>query len=71
MVNGWALRSVVEQRDLVVQVHSYFKVAVLRDRMVMKAFSTHAFIGQCTENRNRDVLLQLNMMLLRPYLEHV
>lgn len=48
MVYGRALGSVVEQRDLGVQVHSSMKMGSQVD-WVVKLFGTLAFISQCID----------------------
>eukprot|EP00061_Rhincodon_typus_P000805 g12800.t1 len=49
MVKAKTLRSVVEQRDLGIQVHGSLKEESQVDRAVKKAFGTLAFISQGTE----------------------
>eukprot|EP00061_Rhincodon_typus_P004291 g22226.t1 len=45
-LNGRALGSVVEERDLGVQVHSSLKMTSQVDRVIKKVFGTLAFIDQ-------------------------
>eukprot|EP00061_Rhincodon_typus_P008197 g30606.t1 len=63
MVNGRALRSVVEHRDLGVQVHGSLKAESQVDRAVKKAFDTLAFISQGIKYRSWEVILQFYRML--------
>ena len=56
-LNGKALGSVEEQRNVGVEVYSLLKVASQIDRVVKKAFSTLAFISQGTEYRSWDIRL--------------
>eukprot|EP00061_Rhincodon_typus_P004189 g21957.t1 len=69
-VNGRTLGSVVEQRDLEVQVHSSLKVASQVDRVVKKVFSMLAFIAQTIEYRSWNVILRLYRMFVSPLLEY-
>ena len=69
-MNGRALGSVEEQRDLGEQGHSLLKVASQVDRLVKKAFSTLAFISQDIEYRSWEIMLQLYKSLVRPHLEY-
>ena len=69
-VNGRALCHAVRERHGGVQVHSSFKVASLRDRVVKKAFSTLAFIVHPIEYRSWDIMLRLYRMLVRPLSEY-
>eukprot|EP00061_Rhincodon_typus_P015643 g43430.t1 len=59
MVNSRALRSVVEQKDFGVQVHSSLKVESQVDRAVKMAFGTLAFNSQGMKYRIWEVMLQL------------
>eukprot|EP00061_Rhincodon_typus_P003689 g20722.t1 len=61
--NGRTLRSVAEQIDLGVQVHSSLNVESQVDWMVKKAFDTLIFIGQNIEYRSWEVMLQLHRTL--------
>lgn len=45
-MNGTALGSIVEQKDLVVQIYNYLKVASRVDRVVKTALGTLAFISR-------------------------
>lgn len=56
-VNGRALRSVVEQRNQEVQVHSSMTVATQIDRVVKKVFAMLALTGQGIEHRSWDIML--------------
>jgi len=68
-VNGRALGSVQEQRDLGVHVHSSLKAESQVDKVVKKAFSTLAF-SQGIEYRSWDIMLQLYKSLVRLHFGH-
>lgn len=69
-MNGGALKNVVEQRDLGIQVQSYQKEASQVDRVVKKAFHTLVFISHGTKCGRRDIMFQIYVMLqlVRPRL---
>eukprot|EP00061_Rhincodon_typus_P008174 g30558.t1 len=69
MLNGRALRSAVEQRDVGVQVLGSLKVESQVDRAVEKAFGTLALISQGIEYRSWEVM-QFNRTLMRLQLEY-
>ena len=69
-VNGRPLGSVVEQRDLGVQVLGSLKVESQVDKVVKKAFGTVAFISHSIEYGSWKVMLQLYKTLVRPHLEY-
>ena len=68
-VNGRTLKSIDRQRDLGVQVHRSLKVATQVEKIVKKAYGMLAFIGQGTECKNWQVMLQLYRTLVRLHLE--
>ena len=68
--NGRMLRRVIEQKDLVGQVHGSLKVESQVDRVAKKAFGMLGFIGQNIEYRGWGVLLKLHKTLVRPHLEY-
>ena len=69
-VNARTLKSIDRQRDLSVHVHRSLKVAMQVDKIVKKAYSMLAFIGQDIEYKNWQVMLQLYRALVRPHLEY-
>ena len=69
-INGQLLKSVDEQRDLGIQIHTPLKVAAQVDRVVKKAYGMLGFIHRGIEFKSREVMLQLYKSLVRPHLKY-
>ena len=69
-LNGEKLESASVQRDLGVLVQETQKVSMQVQQVVKKANGMLAFIAKGMEYKNREVLLQLYRVLVRPHLEY-
>ncbi|XP_072107366.1 uncharacterized protein [Mobula birostris] len=69
-LNGERIQSSEMQRDLGVLVQDSLKVNLQVESVVKKANVMLAFISRGIEYRNRDVMLRLYKVLVRPHLEY-